>query len=143
MRPAVASCLTSPASSILLCDQVYPIFPPLVGLPSRASYEVVKLRCEMVFAFETASNGGHRNDWPAWPAVYSSFISISFLLLSSVRLWQLRLSSVKIKPIRNSHIKVVCLETENGRILEDIDSSSGHYIGLPGIATEHSHQILS
>jgi hypothetical protein len=96
----------------------------------------------MVFAFETASNGRNRHDPPAWPAVYSSFTSISFLLLASVRLWQLRLSSVKIKPIRNSHIKVVCLETENERMLEDINSSSGHYIDIPGIATEYSHQIL-
>jgi hypothetical protein len=48
------------------------------------------------------------DDLPAWPVIYSSCISVSFLLLSGIRLWQLHWASIKVKYVGIYHIKVVC-----------------------------------
>jgi len=97
----------------------------------------------MAFVFETASNGGHGHDWPIWPAAYSIVVSVSFLLFAAIRLWQFRCNGFKVKPNGNSHIKVVCLKTENKRTLKNVECGPGYCIGLPSIATGQPRQMLS
>ena len=58
----------------------------------------------MVLAFGAVPIDG----WIAWPAVYSSCISVGFLLLSAVRLCQLRRVDFKVKYASICHIKFVC-----------------------------------
>lgn len=85
------------------------------------------------------------DEWPAWPAVYLSCTSLGFLLLSAVRLWQLRKAISKVKYASIYHIKVVCtcFLRDNGWTLQDVDYNLGHFTDLPGIAIDRSHQRFS
>jgi hypothetical protein len=81
----------------------------------------------MVFVFEASFDGGHGDFRPIWPAAYSIVVSVSFLLLSAIRLWQFHNDDTKMKPNGNSHVKVVCLKIKNKMTLNDVEYRLLHW----------------
>jgi hypothetical protein len=94
------------------------------------------------FKEEQAQFGSALDDTPSWPALYSTLISISLLLFSTSRLWQLRTASVKIKAGGGSHIKVVCDDAPSLRLRDEVlIAAPDHYNCLFRIAVSRSDYI--